>query len=259
MSYLIPLLRWGILALILMLLTLLIRKKQHRKFSWFAAYVAFCILAFVARTIASHQSNNALFIAYWSTDLIFDALALLTIGQIFHRMLEVEYRLFRWMRFLLPVTLVLIFSFCFYEGIQALDKVQKIIAVINGLDIGVHAFEAALLFLLLALRFLFPARWLRHEFGILAGYAFNSIVTISTDIIWLKYGQSYNWLYSHGPTVAFMIAELIWIWTFSVTPKAIEESNFGPEEFQAPIDRQQHAFLRIQEWLRQNRPSSAPR
>ena len=259
MNYLIPLLRWGGLALMLMLLTLLIRRKQHRKFSWFAAYVVFFILAFVARITASHQSNNAWFIAFWFTDVILGALALLAIRQVFHRVLEVEYRLFRWMRFLLPVTLVLISGFSIYEGIQALDQHQKIMAMVNGFDIGVHAFEATLLFLLLALRFLFPARWLRYEFGILTGYALNSIVTITADLLWLKLGSSYFWFYRFGPGIAYMLTELIWLWVFFVPPKAIEESNSGLEEFHAPVDRQQHVFLRLQEWLRQNRPSSAPR
>lgn len=243
----------------LMLLFLLIRRKQHRKFSWFAAYVAFFILADIVRITASHQSNNAWFIAYWSTDVVASALALLAIRQVFHRALEVEYRLFRWTRFLLPVTLVLISGFSIYEGIQALDQHQKIMAMVNGFDIGVHAFEATLLFLLLALRFLFPARWLRYEFGILTGYALNSIVTISADLLWLKLGSSYFWFYRFGPGIAYMLTELIWLWVFFGTPKAIAEINLGPEQSHAPLDRQQRAFLRIQEWLRQNRPSSAPR
>lgn len=258
MNYLIPLLRWGCQALLLTLLILLIRRKQHQKFSWFAAYITFGALGFIVRYIV-HSSKNAYFIAYWSTDVVASALALLAIRQIFHRVLEVEYRLFRWMRFLLPVTIVLISGFSIYEGVQALDKLQKIIAVINGFDLGIHAFEAALLFLLLALRFLFPARWLRYEFGILTGYAFNSIVTITADLLWMKYGTSYNWLYSWGPPIAFTSTVLLWIWVFSGTPKAIEEITSGPEEYHAPVDRQQHAFLRLQEWLRQNRPSSAPR
>ena len=258
MHYLRLLLDWGSTALTPMLLILLIRRKQHRKFSFFVAYAAFCIIAEIIRNLGDGNMNRYFFI-YWSTEAIYATLALLVIRQIFHRVLEVEYRLFRWMRFLLPVTLVLIFIFSFYESIQALDKVQKIIAAINGFDISVHAFEAALLFLVLALRFLFPARWLRYEFGILTGYALSSIVTISTDLIWLKYGKRYDWLYTNGPVIAFMITELIWIWTFSAPPKAIEEITPGPEEPHIPMDRQQYTFLRLQEWLRQNRPFSSPR
>jgi len=49
MNYLTPLLRWGCQALLLILLILLVRRKQHRKFSWFAAYVAVEILTFIVR------------------------------------------------------------------------------------------------------------------------------------------------------------------------------------------------------------------
>lgn len=258
MNYLPILLRWSGVALLVTLLVLLIRRKLHRKFSWFAVYIVCEILTFIVRSMVRHDPM-AYYIAYWSSQAIFAIVALLAIRQVFHRVLEVEYRLFRWTRFLLPVTLVLISGFSLYEGIQALGEHDKIVATINGFDIGVHAFQASLLILLVALRRLFPARWLRYEFGILTGFGFYSIVTVSTDLLWLKYGRGYGWLYTWGPPIAFLVTELIWLWVFSAPSEAIETIHFNSEEFHAPADRQQHAFLRIQEWLRHNKPSSAPR
>jgi len=249
MNYLNLLLRWPGLALLLVLIALLIRRKQHRKFSLFVAYLAFSILAAIVRIIAS-RDQLAYFVAYWSAEVIFATLALLVIRQVFHRVFAVEYRLFRWMRFLLPVTVVLILGFSFYEGVQVWNghsQIRQLIAMINGFDIGVHAFQAALLFLLLVLRLLFPARWLRYEFGILTGYAFNSIVNICGDLLWLKYGSGYRLFYTYGPPMAFMLTTLIWLWVFSAPPEAIAKMNPSPDKLHDPPDQQHHSFVRIRQ------------
>jgi heme/copper-type cytochrome/quinol oxidase subunit 2 len=244
MNYLDPLLRWGSQALLLTLLILLIRRKQHHKFSWFAIYIVVDHLTFIVR-FAVRNNAWAYYIAYWSSHAIFAALLLLAIRQIFHRVLEVEYRLFRWMRFVVPATFVLILGFATYEGIQALGRNDKITAMINGFDIGVHAFQASLLFLLVALRLLFPARWLRYEFGILTGLALYSIVNVCTDLLWLEYGRRYGWVYSYGPPIAFMVTALIWLWVFSAPAKAIAKKSPRREEFHHPMDREQPSFIRF--------------
>ena len=96
---------------------MLIGRKQHRQFPFFFAYAIFSVVADTARQIASGHPVRY-FIVYWSAEALYGIVALLVLREVFHRVFEVEYDLYRWVRFLLPLTVVLILAVSVYHGIH---------------------------------------------------------------------------------------------------------------------------------------------
>ena len=255
------LLRFTTPVLLLVLIILLVRRKQHREFPVFFAYVTFSIVADSARQIASGHPADY-FIVYWAAEAFYGILALLVLREVFHRVFVVEYDLHPWVRYLLPFTVVLILSFSIYQGIQhttGYSKIRYIKEMIYWFDLGVHTFQGALLLLLLGLRVIFPVRWLRYEFGIIAGFGCNAVFTMSADLLHFDFGSSYEAFFRYGPPIGFILATLIWLQAFYRPPEEIKRTGHDPQEILDLMRRHASTAERIKEWLRHNRPFALPR
>lgn len=256
MHYLDSLLRLIASGLLLGVITLLVTRKLYREFPFFFTYAAFSIAAHVFRHIASGHPVGY-FIVYWSAEAIYAILALLVIREVFHHVFRVEYQLFRWMRFLLPVTVVVILGFSIYQGMESsagYNKIRYAKEMIYWFDVGVHAFQVVLLLLLFALRLVFPVGWLRYEFGILAGFGCNAIFTTTADLLWFEHGTRYAAFFQYGPPAGYILATLIWLHAFALPPEKIKPPDYTLKEAVELINQQWGTFDVIRKWLRRNRP-----
>ena len=92
-------------AFLLVLVILLVKRKHHREFPFFFTYAIFSIIAAIARQTASSHPVGY-FIVYWSAEALYGILALLVLREVFHHVFSVEYELHPWIRFPLPVTVI---------------------------------------------------------------------------------------------------------------------------------------------------------
>lgn len=256
MSYLDLLLRLVASVLLVALIALLVRRKLRPQFPFFFIYSILSILGTLSGQIASSHPV-AYFIFYWSAQATYAVFALLVIREVFHHVFRSEYRLLRWMRFVLPITVIVILGFSIYQGIQSsagYSKVRYVKEMIYWFDLGVHTFQAALLLLLIGLRAFFAAEWLRYEFGILSGLGCNAIFAMSADLLWFEYGSRFATFFQYGPPVGYILATLIWLQAFFPSPEEIQRPDHDPKELLGVMREQWRSLAIIRKWLRRNRP-----
>lgn len=244
------------IILLLGITILLIRRGQHREFRFFFIYVIFSIIAAMSRQIASGHPI-VYFVLYWSAEAIYAVLALMVIREVFHHVLSFEYRFTRWARFLLPVTVIVIFGVSVYQGIHSSAGYSKILyltQMIHWFDFGVHAFQAGLLVLLIVVCSLFSVPWLRYEFGIIIGFGINAVFTMAADLLWVEYGSRVALFSRYGPPAGYILATLMWLLAFSAPAKQGSKSEYSEKEMLELLREQWRTLAIIRKWLRRNRP-----
>ena len=250
------LLRFSTPAILLVLIALLVRRKLYREFPLLFSYAIFSIIADISRQIASGHPVGY-FIVYWSAEAIYGVLALLVLREAFHHVFSVEYRLLRWMRFVLPVTVMVILAFSIYEGMLSsagYNKIRYVTEMIYWFDTGVHAFQGGLLLVLIVLSSVFPVRWLDYEVGIVIGLGINAIFTILADVLWFDFGNRFPMFLRYGPPAGYILATLIWLLAFSVPPKQTTKREYTDKEIAEIMREQWRTLAIIRKWLRRNRP-----
>src|SRR5215471_16553856 len=99
------------MTILLVLAVIQLLRGFHVDFPFFFSYVAFAVIATVARIIV-RNAPVSYFWVYWITDAVLGILALLTLNEVFKHLFGVDYAAHWWFRLILPAA-ALIIAFLF--------------------------------------------------------------------------------------------------------------------------------------------------
>jgi hypothetical protein len=205
-------LRYFPLALLLLLLWVLVRQHAHRAFPWFFVYVVFAVAAGVAR-LAVQSNRHALYLTFWVTDAGYALLGALALYEVLRKMLRLLAR-FWWTYWIFPALVAIGAGLSIWRMHVVPPQVHDrlLLWIVTG-EIAVRFVQVfAVLLILIPL---FGSRGHRHSLGISAGFGLYSTVALLITTRLSDIGTRFTFLWGVISLVAYSVAVLIWIWTFS--------------------------------------------
>jgi hypothetical protein len=221
------LLRYIPLGLLALLLWVLIRRRAYTACPWFFAYVAFGVVAGMARLAArlSIMRNPVIYTGtYWITEAGYDLLGMLVMYEVLRVALGNLTRAW-WARLIFPAVLV--------AGIgMSITRANVVPSRLSGIEFYIAVGEIAVRFVqvfvfagLVTLVPLLGLKWRQYPFGVATGFGLYATVMLLTTTKFSDFGTRFKLLWGWTSLVAYSVAVLIWIWFFSVPQKAQTPSS----------------------------------
>ena len=207
------------LALLVLLLRTLLRNRTYRAVPCFFAYVAFAVVADVAR-FAVHNHHDTYYVAYWTTEAVYDILGILVMYEVLRAALG-NLRHDWWARLIFPTVLIAGIGLSLSRAHAAPPQVSGLLSYIVVGEIGVRFVQVIVFAGLVTLVPLLGLRWRQYSFGVATGFGIYATIMLLTTTKLSDFGTRFKLLWGWTSVVAYSCAVLIWIWFFSV-PEKIE-------------------------------------
>lgn len=233
----------------------MVRRKLHRRFPMFFTYTLYSIVVIAVRLSVARQPR-LFFALYWITDIIYGALALLAIREVFGDVLELRSHQHRWWK-LAPaaILLVLIMIFLLRAVYHPFGP-----SFLGALGAGAYSFEfgvryvqaGTFLLALFRLKAFSGILGKQHNTGILRGFGIFSLLTLTADLTRSHFGVRFEDWFRHIPPGAYIMATLTWLAAFrrpeppACTPPTTPEFLGGLVE---GLNRDQEALKKIEKDL----------
>ncbi|HEY6251594.1 MAG TPA: hypothetical protein VI685_16675 [Candidatus Angelobacter sp.] len=247
-------------AILVAIAIIFFRRKLHREFMFFFIYVLYSAIVGVLRETVVGQPF-LYFWLYWITEAVYGILALLVLREVFHRIFALPYAMYRWFRFLLPITVLLILSISMWEMMYrplGNGAAGRLVSAIYWFDLGVHALEGTILLLILGLTLVFPVAWRQYELGILTGFGIYACVSMLADLLRFVGGSNYEIFFRYGPPIAYVLATLIWLHAFIRPSQGSPRAQMDLDEMQAVVRRSRELMEKIEKALGLRRQALLP-
>ena len=197
---------------------LVARRKLHREFPFFFAYLILSVIVPLIRLSVSGDYAT-FFMLFWTTEAFYAVLGLLALHEVFHEVFLPFYLLWWWFRLVFPaaVTLIVFVSIrnaILHPALQA----PRILQIIFGSAKAVNYLEAVLFGLFFALVLLLGVRWKSHPFGIVEGFGLSALGALIAYGLRSEFGTKYDTLAKYAPPVAYIVGVLVWLDTFLRQP-----------------------------------------
>jgi hypothetical protein len=197
---------------------LVARRKLHREFPFFFAYL---ILSIVVPLVRLSVSGNyvTFFIVFWATEALYALVALLALYEVFHQVFLPFYTLWWWFRLLFPGAALFIAFLSVRTAMHnpALRNPRPM-EIVFALALGVNYLEAALFGLFFGLVLLLGVRWRSYPFGIVEGFGLAALGGLLAYGLRSEFGTKYNTLVKYAQPVAYVVGVLVWLDTFLRQP-----------------------------------------
>src|SRR5579862_6642744 len=202
------------------LFVLLTQRRLYRRglYPWFCTYTLYSIVVSVVRLVLVQQPAHYLWF-YWSTEIIYGILALLSLNEVFTRTFFLDYQEHPRLRLILPITVLAVFFGLFLwwklayitpSGGHLSFPWSAFVAFIQG----VHSVEGLLLVLFMVFWLLLVPGWNRYDYGILLGFGLSGLVTMSADMVRFNGGHGYQVWYKYAPGLTYLAVTIIWLHAF---------------------------------------------
>lgn len=207
------------------LLVLLVSRKCYLRtsFPFFVAYTLYSILAAIGRLVLlKRPTGYPMF--YWSTEVIYGVLALLSLNEVFNRVFRLDYEEHPQLRLVFPCT-VLAISIGLFAWWRFVYRTRSgghlglLPSAFVGFHQGVHSIEGILLALFMLFWFLFDPGWNRYDYGILLGFGLSGLITMTADMVRFNTGHSYQIWSTYAPGIAYIVVTFIWLYIFWPAPE----------------------------------------
>jgi hypothetical protein len=241
------------------LLGILIRRRLYRKgmFPFFFSYTLFSVIVTIPR-LALVRRPIEYAILYWSSEVIYGVLAILSLNEVFSRIFRLDYQEHPWLRFALPSMVMLIITALFVRSSVVYKtptgaRLGLLMTGLRSFDLGVHSVEGILLVLFLLLWWALVPGWNRQDYGVLLGFGISAAVTMSARIARFYFGTSYEMWYRYAPGIGYVLAAAIWLHAFW---QAYEPEPRPLMRFRAMLEqvgRDNETIKLIHDWLNRRR------
>ncbi len=237
-----------VLALMVGLAVLLVRRKFIAKYPFFFIYVTSALLIELVRLLFI-ANYVILFKVFWATEAIYALLALLALYEAFRQVFILDYETWPWFWTVFPGT-VLILSVIFvgHALLNPPAEAPRIIAVILSFETVVNFVKGGLFLMFLALAWLLLGEnWPTYPYGVVLGFAVSAAGSLVAYRLFSVFGTKLNWLGKYGPPVSYILAVLIWIASCFLPPEPKDRwRNFeDPEKALATVRQYLMALKRI--------------
>jgi hypothetical protein len=232
-------------VLAILLAVALLRRKLHKEFPFFFIYVAFAIIASVARLSVSGDYQTY-FKVYWATAALYNILAVCALHEAFREVFRAFYMLWWWFWLLFPAAV----------GIAAFIQIRRavlnppieatpLIAAILSFGRVINWVEAVLFGLFFVLVLLLGIRWKSYPFGIVDGFGLSALGAFLAYGLRSEFGTKYATFAKYALPVSYLVGVLAWLLTFlgRPDPEVVHawRGQVTPEQFLA----QARVFVRI--------------
>jgi hypothetical protein len=198
-------------GLLLALAVTMLRRRLHREYPFFFAYILFSLV----RTASLLPATGRFYLyGYWITEVFVDMLALLALHEAFYECLYGFY-LFWWFRLVFPTVVAIITAACMTHAmLHRLPRLPLFIHLIFSLDSAVSYVKAGLFILFMLLVVVLHVRWRRYPYDIALGFAVSSLGTLVSYAL-VPQGSRYAFLVRYAPPLTYILATGIWLWSFA--------------------------------------------
>lgn len=222
---------WVSLPLLVMLAGAMLWGRLAREFPFFFSYVTVTAFIGVIRFVAyKGYSAKVYFYVYWSSDFVILLLTFLAIYETFLKRLFPGFARVRFYRYLFPSFAVLVSLIAFLMSLHAPDQraafltTSRIFDFLRSIVIG--------FFVLLIL--LMGRTFAGYEFSIASGFGIQAAIALAKAAVRLHKGAR-SLTMDRLESVAFDLACLIWLWSFSRGKKNTpsDDLNVNPNALEA--------------------------
>jgi hypothetical protein len=200
------------------LASLLVRRRLHCEFPFFFLYISSSILISIIRLSVS--GNYQLFFeVYWATEVIYIALALSALHEVFRKVFAAFYEK-RWFWLFFPIVVIAISVLAvIYRFGSPPAQANRVISLIISLGMAVNLVQALLFVLFFVLVWFNGIGWREYPFGIVMGFAAIAIVAFTVQWARSEFGTKLNVVWTYAPPVAYIVAVILWLNTFIRPPE----------------------------------------
>ena len=213
------------LGLLVILFGVLIRRHAYKLSPWFFTYVAFGVAADVARFVV-RDYPHPYYLAYWITEAGYDILGILVMYEVLRLVLGSLARASMARRIFPAIFMVSIGLTLARAHAVPSEFGHGIAFYILAGEIAVRFVQVFIFAGLVALVPLLGLRWRQYPFGVATGFGLYATVALLMNLKLSDFGTRFTFLWDVVSLVAYSLAVVIWIWFFSVPPKA---SSSGSE------------------------------
>ncbi len=206
------------MALAAALIAVLGWRRTYRQYPLFFVYVVSSLLIAILR-FSVRGDYRLFFKVYWSTEAIYALVALLALYEVFRRVFQSFFPMYRWFWVLFPAVVAIVGAIATLHALQH-PPVQAIpiIGVILSVGIGVNVIQSGIFVLFFATVSFFKVRRKNYPLRIVDGFA---LIALSGLVFELRsiFGTGLNTLVKYAPPVAYLVAILLWLYTFIQPPE----------------------------------------
>jgi hypothetical protein len=218
---------WSIpLWLLAVLLCLLIRRRIYKAYPWFLAYVAFGVIAGIARFFTLNHPRTY-FVTYWLSDAVYALLGAMAMYELLRKVLR-DLADIWWTHLIFPSVIAIGVGLSIWRVYEVPPQVhgRLLLCIVTG-EIAVRFVQILVFVGLVAFIAFFGFRWRQYPLGIAAGFGFYSTVALLITTKLSDIGTRFTFLWGVISLVAYSLAVVIWIGFFSVPQ--MEEPPPDPE------------------------------
>jgi len=239
-----------------LVIAVLFRRKLVGELPVFFSYTLVSEIADIVRLIVYCTTDpghsRAYMMAYWLTDFVVSAFALLAVWELFGRRLFSGFQRVSFYRRIFPVVAIpilvagLVASFVIVTGDRRAGIFVRFVHSFDGLRI-------AALFFFVALMVLMGRHWQRYELGVAAGLGIDAVGFLVTRGVFLKFAILKP-IMSALPAMANDVACAIWLITLlgagkkpvpdeadAIAPGAVDEAKKTAEALKSLLTRNEHS------------------
>lgn len=217
------------IALQILILGLLLRRRLEKRFIWFFVYTLYVLFEEIIRLAASGNLGTY-FKVYWSTEILDVALTILALRESFLSIFWPETRLwwFRWI-FWSGIGLALIYG-SLEAWILPPRQASRLVTVIIKLEFVLDAVVCIFGLLYAGFVKLFSILEHQRESAIILGFTVNASIATFGWLTRSAFGTRFKFFSELIPAVAYILAEAIWTrdllrpeWKVSEPTQTLEE------------------------------------
>jgi hypothetical protein len=200
-------------ALLLALVVVMVRRRLHREYKFFFAYVVLTLLN-ASFLLAVSGNSKSYYYAYWVTELFSDILSLLALHEAFYECFYGFY-LFWWFRLIFPGVVTIVIAISLGNAmLKAVAWRAPFGYLIFSLDSAVSYVKAGIFLAFILLVVVLHVRWRRYPYDIALGFAVSSLGTLVSYALWSK-GSRYALIVRYAAPLTYILATGIWLWSFA--------------------------------------------
>lgn len=212
----IPELLFGLFVagLLVCLVAIMWKRKIHRDFPWFFAYLISVVLATLIEDTV-FRKPGPYFYTYWSCDAVSLTLALFALHEAFRHVFLVFYKVWPGFKIIFPATTSLIVLLAGWNAVShpALHAPQ-IVVVIVAVGKVVRYLQAGVFALFFLLVWILDLDWEEYPFGIVLGFTISAVGAWLEYDVRSEYGMRFiTFLKRVGP-ITYFAAVLVWLAAF---------------------------------------------
>jgi hypothetical protein len=216
--------------LLLVVAGVMIYRKLYREFPFFFVYLLAAAANEVIRLIFLHGPWIQYFYAYWLTEGVDVFLAFLVLYEVFLLRLFPGINITPIYRYLFPIAGAVVAGLTLLMLASAPSRGPSRLAVLVGeFTLALSFCQVAVLAFFCGLMLFMSREWRRHELGIAAGFGIYGAVKLITTV---QRAQQHYGSLQQLPTVAYVLATLIWLVYLSKSDPKPEETVITEEMVQ---------------------------